>query len=121
MLQPTSPADFLDGLVTVAGSGDAAEKRGVAIHVFHATKSMQASFFNADGDLLLVPQQVRALFPLPSRCALRSPSPAGARSVPFRFVQVLSIPFYYFTPLYFLLLSVTSSCSKCACFLTPGW
>ena len=59
-MQPTSPTDFIDGLVTVAGSGDAAEKRGVAIHVFAATKSMDASFYDADGDLLFVAQQVCA-------------------------------------------------------------
>lgn len=41
----------------MAGSGEAAEKKGVAIHVYAATKSMNRSFYNADGDLLIVPQQ----------------------------------------------------------------
>ena len=37
---PETPTDFIEGMVTVAGSGDAADKKGVAIHVFSCSKSM---------------------------------------------------------------------------------
>ena len=40
MPMPEKPTDFIEGLVTVAGAGDASDKRGVAIHVFCCTKSM---------------------------------------------------------------------------------
>jgi homogentisate 1,2-dioxygenase len=52
-----SPADFVDGLVTMGGSGDPALETGVAIHLYAANQSMRNRFFyNADGELLIVPQ-----------------------------------------------------------------
>src|SRR5436190_17911373 len=55
---PEAATDFVDGLVTIAGSGDAAAQTGVAIHVYAANTSMQGRYFyNADGEMLLVPQQ----------------------------------------------------------------
>lgn len=57
---PTAPTDFIDGLMTVALNGDAAAQTGIAIHVYAANRSMLDRFFyNADGELLLVPQQGR--------------------------------------------------------------
>jgi homogentisate 1,2-dioxygenase len=57
---PTAPTDLLQGLVTVAGNGDPAVGAGVAIHLYAANRSMtDAVFFNADGELLLVPQAGR--------------------------------------------------------------
>jgi len=57
---PTQPTDFVDGLVTVAGNGGAAEQAGVGIHVYAANRSMEGRFFyDADGELLIVPQQGR--------------------------------------------------------------
>ena len=57
---PSQPTDFLDGLVTLAGNGSAAEQAGVGIHVYAANRSMQGRFFyNADAELLIVPQQGR--------------------------------------------------------------
>jgi homogentisate 1,2-dioxygenase len=54
--------DFLEGLVTLAGSGDAAGGAGCAIHVYAANRSMNGRFFyDADGELLIVPQQGRLL------------------------------------------------------------
>ena len=54
--------DFVDGLVTMAGSGDAAGAAGCAIHVYAANRSMTGRFFyDADGELLIVPQQGRLL------------------------------------------------------------
>jgi len=57
---PEQPTDFLDGLVTIAGNGGAAEQGGIGIHRYVANRSMQGRFFcNADGELLIVPQQGR--------------------------------------------------------------
>src|SRR6201996_3549896 len=57
---PTEPTDFVDGLFTVAGNGGAADQTGVGIHVYAANRSMKGRFFyNADGEMLIVPQQGR--------------------------------------------------------------
>jgi homogentisate 1,2-dioxygenase len=54
---PAAPTDFLAGLTTVAATGDVATQNGCAAHLYVANQSMQRVFFNADGELLLVPQQ----------------------------------------------------------------
>ena len=57
---PSKPTDFVDGLVTLAGNGGPAEQAGCGIHVYAANRSMQGRFFyDADGELLIVPQQGR--------------------------------------------------------------
>ena len=57
---PEAPADFVDGLVTMAGNGDASARSGGAIHLYLANRSMSDRYFsNADGEMLLVPQQGR--------------------------------------------------------------
>jgi homogentisate 1,2-dioxygenase len=57
---PATPADFVDGIVTMAGNGDATMHSGVAIHLYAANASMTDRFFyDADGELLIVPQQGR--------------------------------------------------------------
>ena len=57
---PTASTDFIDGLATVAGNGDAGTGSGVSIHVYRANRSMvDRVFYDADGELLLVPQQGR--------------------------------------------------------------
>lgn len=49
---PTEPTDFVDGLTTIAGND------GIGIHIYAANRSMQDRFFyNADGELLIVPEQ----------------------------------------------------------------
>ena len=54
----TKPMDFIDGLVTMAGSGSPESQTGVAAHVYRANRSMSGRYFmNADGELLFVPQQ----------------------------------------------------------------
>jgi len=54
---PDKPTDFVEGLKTVAGSGDVSGKSGMAIHYYTVTASMEnKSFFNSDGDFLIVPQ-----------------------------------------------------------------
>jgi homogentisate 1,2-dioxygenase len=55
---PSAPTDFIDGLATMAGNGEPASMSGCGIHVYAANKSMSGRFFyDADGELLIVPQQ----------------------------------------------------------------
>ncbi len=55
---PTEPVDFVDGLITYAGNGDAAAGMGCGIHLYAASLSMtDRAFFSADGEMLIVPQQ----------------------------------------------------------------
>lgn len=55
---PTEPTDFVDGLVTYAGNGDVSVQAGIGIHLYGANRSMQGRVFcDADGELLIVPQQ----------------------------------------------------------------
>jgi homogentisate 1,2-dioxygenase len=57
---PATPTDFIEGMLTVAGNGDAGTQAGIGIHVYAANRSMTGRvFYNADGELLLVPQQGR--------------------------------------------------------------
>jgi homogentisate 1,2-dioxygenase len=56
---PEAPTDFVDGLTTVGGNGDVAVGEGMAIHLYAANRPMQRVMFNADGELLIVPQQGR--------------------------------------------------------------
>jgi homogentisate 1,2-dioxygenase len=54
------PTDFIDGLFTVAGNGAASAGVGIGIHLYAANRDMQGRFFyDADGELLIVPQQGR--------------------------------------------------------------
>ena len=54
---PTEPTDWLDGLVSYGGTGNVAEQSGVGIHCYAANADMDRAFFDADGELLIVPQQ----------------------------------------------------------------
>ncbi|MFT4257202.1 MAG: homogentisate 1,2-dioxygenase [Pseudoxanthomonas sp.] len=57
---PETPVDFVEGICTIAGNGGADVQTGVGIHLYAANKSMQGRFFyNADAELLLLPQQGR--------------------------------------------------------------
>jgi homogentisate 1,2-dioxygenase len=54
---PDAPTDFLDGLITFAGSGQPAAQAGVAVHVYRANRSMSERYFVChDGELMFVPQ-----------------------------------------------------------------
>ena len=54
---PSAPVDFLDSLTTYGGAGDPAVQAGIGIHLFAANRSMDGRvFFDADGELLIVPQ-----------------------------------------------------------------
>ena len=52
------PTDFIDGLFTMAGNGGPEAMTGMGVHVYAANRSMEGRFFyDADGELLIVPQQ----------------------------------------------------------------
>jgi homogentisate 1,2-dioxygenase len=54
---PPAGTDFLAGLVTLATCGDARLQHGLGVHLYAADLSMDRVFHDADGELLLVPQE----------------------------------------------------------------
>jgi homogentisate 1,2-dioxygenase len=57
---PSGPVDFIDGLFTMAGNGSPEAQSGCGIHLYAANRAMTTRFFyDADGELLIVPQQGR--------------------------------------------------------------
>jgi homogentisate 1,2-dioxygenase len=57
---PGAGADFVEGLFTMAGNGSPAALHGVGVHLYAADRSMDGRFFyNADAEMLVVPQQGR--------------------------------------------------------------
>lgn len=60
---PQAPADFVDGLTTLATCGEMRAQRGAAVHVYAINRSMQDRvFYDADGELLVVAQMGRIEF-----------------------------------------------------------
>ncbi|SDS17735.1 homogentisate 1,2-dioxygenase [Pseudomonas oryzae] len=56
---PQAPTDFVDGLVALAANAPAEVSSGISIYLYAASASMQRVFFDADGELLIVPQSGR--------------------------------------------------------------
>jgi homogentisate 1,2-dioxygenase len=56
---PAAPTDFVAGLTTMLANAEDAYHDGVTVHVYRANRSMQRIFWNADGELLLVPEHGR--------------------------------------------------------------
>ena len=57
---PDTKLSFIEGMRTITTCGDAAAQSGMAAHVYVATRSMQDEYvWNADGEMLVVPQQGR--------------------------------------------------------------
>lgn len=55
---PSTATDFVDGLVTLATNGDARAQTGIGVHVYACNRAMtDRVFYNADGEMLFVPQQ----------------------------------------------------------------
>ncbi|KXS37722.1 MAG: homogentisate 1,2-dioxygenase [Halomonadaceae bacterium T82-2] len=55
---PEGGVDFIDGLLTLAVNGDASAQQGCGVHVYAINRSMEQRFlYDADGELLIVPQQ----------------------------------------------------------------
>jgi len=50
---PDAPTDFVAGLFTLAAS------EGVSVHIYRANRPMRRAFWNADGEMLIVPQEGR--------------------------------------------------------------
>src|SRR5258708_4948363 len=60
---PDASTDFVEGIVTMGGNSDPSVQNGVAIHIYAANAPMHDRFFyDADGELLIVPQDGRLLF-----------------------------------------------------------
>ncbi|WP_434623695.1 homogentisate 1,2-dioxygenase [Azospirillum sp. B2RO_4] len=57
---PDMATDFIAGLTTMGGNGGPQAQTGCGIHLYAANRSMEGRFFyDADGELLIVPQQGR--------------------------------------------------------------
>lgn len=57
---PKVNCDFIQSLFTLAGNGSHETQLGAAIHLYAANQSMvDEYFYNADGDLLIIPQEGR--------------------------------------------------------------
>jgi homogentisate 1,2-dioxygenase len=55
---PEGAVSFVEGIHTITTAGDAGSQAGMGSHVYLATRSMvDEYFYNADGELLFVPQQ----------------------------------------------------------------
>jgi homogentisate 1,2-dioxygenase len=55
---PLERTDFLDGLTTMGANGDVRLQTGMSAHLYAANASMsERYFYNADGEMLVVPQQ----------------------------------------------------------------
>jgi homogentisate 1,2-dioxygenase len=60
---PELPTDFVEGMVTMAGNGGPHAQTGCGIHVYAANRSMgNRIFYNADAEMLIVPQSGRLQF-----------------------------------------------------------
>lgn len=77
---PAEPTDFVAGLATIGANGPAEALAGVTIHVWRANRSMERVFMNADGEMLLVPQQGRIR--LATECGLLDLAPGEIAVVP---------------------------------------
>ena len=59
---PEAPTDFVAGLLAMGGNGDPALQSGTAIYLYAANRPMtQRVLYDADGELLIVPQLGRLL------------------------------------------------------------
>ncbi len=57
---PDGPVSFIEGFRTITTAGDVDGQAGMGAHLYAATRSMQDEFFyDADGELLIVPEQGR--------------------------------------------------------------
>jgi homogentisate 1,2-dioxygenase len=57
---PEAPADLVDSLATMVANRDPQDLEGVAVHIYRATSDMERRFFfDADGELLFIPQEGR--------------------------------------------------------------
>lgn len=93
MPAPAPGTDFVDGLWTLGGNGDPAQRSGVAVHNYTANTSMTDRVFSdADGELLILPEQGGLL--IHTEFGLLSVEPGSLalipRAVKFR-VEILAV------------------------------
>ena len=84
---PDEDRDFVDGLATLVAAGDLAAQAGMAAHVYRAHRPMEDRFFcNADGEMLIVPQQGRLLIATELGALLAAPGEIAViqRGIRFR-------------------------------------
>lgn len=78
---PSEPTNFVQGIRTIGCAGDAPMGAGMAVHVYVANQSMQDDyFFNADGELLIVPQLNR--LQVATECGVLNVAPGEIIVVP---------------------------------------
>jgi homogentisate 1,2-dioxygenase len=78
---PDKPADFIEGLVTMAANGDVNSQFGIGVHVYGCNRSMEERFFyDADGELLIVPQE--GAIRLHTECGVLAVAPGQVALVP---------------------------------------
>ncbi len=78
---PEVPVDFVGGLTTMAGNGDASLQLGMGVHVYVANRSMGRRILcNADGEMLIVPQLGR--LNLGTECGVLEVGPGEIAIVP---------------------------------------
>ncbi|MDJ0957531.1 MAG: homogentisate 1,2-dioxygenase [Arenicellales bacterium] len=59
---PSAPTDFVEGLYTLCANGNASKQIGIGVHLYACNRNMEKRFlYNADGELLIVPQQTALL------------------------------------------------------------
>jgi homogentisate 1,2-dioxygenase len=87
---PDQPTTFATGLRTVATNGDVRLQVGMAAHVYTATQDMVGQYLvDADGELLLVPQEGRLR--LHTECGLLDVGPGEMALVPRGMVVRITI------------------------------
>jgi len=60
--EKNSKINFIEGIITVCGSGSATERHGMSINYFLFNSSMNNNIFeNSDGEILIVVQQGKIL------------------------------------------------------------
>lgn len=78
---PEQGSDFIDGLITIVGNGDASMQVGMAAHLYLANRSMgQRYFYSADGELLIVPQAGSLV--IRSECGMLDVAPGEVALIP---------------------------------------
>ncbi len=77
---PDAPTDFVQGLTAMAANAHGAYDAGVSVHVYCANAPMKRVFWNADGELLIVPQSGRLL--VATECGRLTVAPGEIAVVP---------------------------------------
>ncbi len=78
---PDGATNFLTGMRTVCTNGDAHMQAGMAAHIYMANESMTNTYFyNADGEMMVVPQEGRLRFA--TECGVLVVSPGEICVIP---------------------------------------